>query len=83
VDIQSYELPPMVAGLAAALVIGLLIGLERGWSARDRAEGRRVAGLRTFSLIGLLGGVLASLGEHVGPWPLAAGFVSLALLLVE
>lgn len=81
-DIQSYELPPLVPGLAAALVIGLLIGLERGWSARDRAEGRRVAGLRTFSLIGLLGGVLASLGEHVGPWPLAAGFVSLALLLV-
>lgn len=68
-------------GLAAALVIGLLIGLERGWSARDRAEGQRVAGLRTFSLIGLLGGVLASLAEHVGPWPLAAGLLGLALLL--
>lgn len=81
VDLHGYELPPLVPGLAAALVIGLLIGLERGWSTRDRAEGRRVAGLRTFSLIGLLGGVLASGVEHVGAWPLAAGLAALGLLL--
>jgi len=81
VDVDAYEFPPLVPALAAALVIGLLIGLERGWSARDRAEGRRVAGLRTFSLIGLLGGVLASLSEQGGPWPLATGLLGLALLL--
>jgi len=42
--------------LAVALAIGLLIGLERGWHEREREEGGRVAGLRTFGLIGLFGG---------------------------
>ncbi|QPC41372.1 MgtC/SapB family protein [Kaustia mangrovi] len=41
--------------LALALAIGLLIGVERGWKERELAEGRRVAGIRTFALIGLLG----------------------------
>ncbi|MGM9489181.1 MgtC/SapB family protein [Ideonella sp. YS5] len=77
----DVQLPPAASGLAAALVAGLLIGLERGWSARDRAEGARVAGLRTFSLIGLTGGVLASLPEALGGLPLAGGAVGLSLLL--
>lgn len=68
-------------GLGAALAIGLLIGLERGWRDRDLPEGGRVAGLRTFALTGLLGGVLASLLPRFGPWPLAAGLLGLALLL--
>lgn len=45
--------------LAEALAVGLLIGLERGWRERDVVDGGRVAGLRTFALIGLLGGLLA------------------------
>ncbi|MBU3077867.1 MgtC/SapB family protein [Sphingomonas quercus] len=47
----------MVAGPAAAGAAGLLIGMERGWSQRALAPGRRVAGFRTFGLIGLAGGV--------------------------
>lgn len=43
------------AGLAAA--IGLLIGIERGWQAREAKDGSRVAGIRTFTLIGGLGGI--------------------------
>ena len=42
--------------LSVALAIGLLVGLERGWQGRDVAEGERLAGVRTFGLIGLLGG---------------------------
>lgn len=67
-----------VAGLGTALAVGLLIGLQRGWQDRDRPEGGRVAGLRTFALIGLLGGVLGAL-EAPG-WPLAAGLLGVALL---
>ncbi len=64
--------------LAAALAAGLMIGLERGWRERERPDGARVAGLRTFTLIGLLGGVL---GLLPGPaWPLAAGLAAVALL---
>lgn len=68
-------------GLVAALVVGLLIGLERGWRDRELPEGGRVAGLRTFALTGLFGGVLASLLPSFGPWPLAGGLLGLALLL--
>ena len=68
-------------GLAAALVAGLLIGVERGWRDRDLADGGRVAGLRTFALVGLLGGVLGSLTGDVGSSILAGGFVGLSLLL--
>ncbi len=49
--------------LLLALAIGLLIGVERGWQERDGKEGSRAAGVRTFALIGLLGGVCALLGK--------------------
>ena len=47
--------------LGLALAIGLLIGLERGWQARQEAEGERAAGLRTHALIALLGGVFGAI----------------------
>ena len=67
-----------VAGLGAALAAGLLVGLERGWQGRELPEGGRVAGLRTFALIGLLGGVLAIASPS--PVPLALGLAGVALL---
>ena len=45
--------------LGLALAIGLLVGLERGWKAREEAEREQVAGLRTYALSGLLGGLSA------------------------
>lgn len=45
----------------------MLIGLERGWNARDRPEGSRVAGLRTFGLLGLLGGIAGVMAAATGP----------------
>lgn len=79
--IESSFLPPDVPGLIAALAIGLLIGLERGWHDRELPEGSRVAGLRTFTLTGLLGGVLGHLQPNFGPWPLVAAVLGLSLLL--
>ena len=79
--IESLFLPPDVSGLIAALAIGLLIGLERGWNDRELPEGSRVAGLRTFTLTGLLGGVLGHLQPNFGPWPLVAAVLGLSLLL--
>lgn len=67
--------------LAVALAAGLLIGLERGWHARALAEGERVAGFRTFGLIGLLGGLASLLGQSQGLPVLAAGFLALGALL--
>lgn len=52
--------------LAAALAAGALAGIERGWTLRDRPPGARVAGVRTFTLLGLAGGVagLEASGGH-------------------
>ncbi len=67
--------------LALALGIGLLMGIERGWHERKVAEGRRVAGMRTFALIGLLGGVIALLDRGQG-WILGLGFLGFSGLIV-
>jgi len=56
----------LTSRFALALGIGLLIGLERGWRMREEAPGNRAAGIRTFAIAGLLGGVSASLGHAVG-----------------
>jgi len=58
--------------LALALAIGFLVGVERGWRERDEAEGGRTAGIRTYALIGLLGGLAGLLGESLGGWAFAA-----------
>lgn len=59
--------------LAVALSIGTLVGVERGWQTREAEDSRRTAGLRTFALIGLGGGVLGLLAEALGPLPFAVG----------
>ena len=60
--------------LGAALAVGLLIGVERGWKERAMAEGTRVAGLRTYGLLGLLGGGIALIAERLGRMRLRARF---------
>jgi uncharacterized membrane protein (DUF4010 family) len=64
--------------LGLALAIGFLIGVERGWRSRSEAEGERAAGLRTFTLVGLTGGVWALLADKIGEVAFAAGFLALA-----
>jgi uncharacterized membrane protein YhiD involved in acid resistance len=53
--------------LTLSLAIGLLLGLERGWHKRQPEYVSRPAGVRTFALIGLLGGVSGSLAARKTP----------------
>ena len=76
------SLPEHFLALAVALSIGLLIGIERGWHERNRSEGRRIAGIRTFGLTGLLGGLWALLAQQLGTVLLGIAFAVLALLLI-
>ena len=64
--------------LALALAIGALVGVERGWRERDAGEGERTAGLRTFALIGLSGGMFGLLAQSLGVAAFAAGFLAVA-----
>ncbi len=66
------------AALAAA--IGLLIGIERGWQERQARDGARVAGIRTFTLIGILGAI-CSLFSGAGTTALGLSFLAFALPL--
>jgi uncharacterized membrane protein (DUF4010 family) len=69
------------AGQATAvgtgLAIGALVGLERGFTLRGQREGRRVAGVRTFTLMGLGAGVAGLLSASQ---PIVAGIIVAAML---
>ena len=72
------DLPTDVTGIAVALAAGLLVGAERE---RRKGEGpaRAAAGIRTFAVVGLLGGLAALVGG-AAVIAVALGFVALAAL---
>lgn len=59
--------------LLTALACGLLIGIERGFTLRREHEGTRVAGVRTFTLVGLVAGIAGLIGSS--GQPVAAGAI--------
>lgn len=70
---------PLVLNLGLALAIGLLVGLERGWREREARPGSRTAGIRTYGISGLLGGIMAALGAAAqNSLILPAGFLGFA-----
>lgn len=70
--------------LGLALALGLLLGLERGWHGRKAPEGDRIAGIRTFALTGLFGGLSGWLATLTSPvFPALAIFVLGGLLMVS
>jgi uncharacterized membrane protein (DUF4010 family) len=64
---------PVVARLGVAALAGLAVGIEREWSGHAAGPDARFAGLRTFTLLGGIGGVAGWLAE--------AGAVALAVTL--
>ncbi|MBB1485209.1 MgtC/SapB family protein [Oceanospirillum sp. D5] len=67
--------------LAVALFLGLLIGVERGWKYRSLKDGSRIAGLRTYGLIALLGAVAVMLSEQAGAYLIGVIFSGLCVAL--
>jgi len=65
--------------LALALAIGLLFGLERGWHKEQPKYVARPAGVRTFGLIGLLGGATGVLAQQTTPGVVGWAFLGVAL----
>lgn len=67
--------------LGVALAIGLLFGLERGWHGLQQKEDLHVAGVRTFGLIGLLGGASGLLAQILQPVVYGLAFLALAAIV--
>ena len=74
----------IVVRLGIAALAGLAVGLEREWSGKAHGPHARFAGLRTFFLLGTLGGVAGWLvsSETVGPVALGVSLVTAAAALV-
>jgi uncharacterized membrane protein (DUF4010 family) len=68
--------------LATALACGLLIGIERGWKLKDQKPGTRVAGVRTFSMLGLGSGIAGLIGARGSPFAAGAIVVGIVALMV-
>lgn len=81
VNLAEWGSIAAIEGLALSLALGLLIGVQRGWVLRNEVPGSRFAGIRTFGLIGLAGG-LAGILATVERGVAVAIFGASALLIV-
>lgn len=66
----------LLRSLGLALLLGLLVGLQREWDKHP------LAGIRTFTLITLLGAVSALLAQQFGGWIIAASVLALSGMLI-
>ena len=66
----------LLASLAVAVGLGLLIGLQREWVQE------RIAGIRTFPLVALLGGLSGAIAEAYGGWVIGAALLGCVALLI-
>ncbi|SCW57786.1 MgtC/SapB family protein [Ancylobacter rudongensis] len=67
--------------MALAIAIGALVGVERHWRERDEDEGSRTAGIRTYTLIGMLGGLAGLLERLLGAAGALPGLVLVGFLV--
>lgn len=73
----------VLSHLGAALAIGLMVGLERGWKLRDAEDGQRVAGIRTFTLLALtagISGLLSAAGQEIVAGIMMAGATAIVAI---
>ena len=66
--------------------IGLLTGLEHAWRTRAAESGSRSAGVRTFAISGLLGGISGAIAQAPSLAPgsiiLSVGIAAYAVVIV-
>lgn len=73
---DQADMALVLQNVGIALGLGLLVGMQR-----EHARSY-LAGIRTFSLISVLGAMCGLLAQTFGGWVVAAGLVAVALLLV-
>ena len=73
---------PDLTGIALAFALGLLIGVQRGWATRAGPPGSRFAGVRTFGLLGLAGGLAGALRGHADGFAMVLVVAAAALVVI-
>lgn len=73
---QIIQATEPLKSLGIALGLGLLVGLQREW------EQNRIAGIRTYPLVTLFGGLSALIATSHGGWVVAAGLLGCVAFLV-
>ncbi|MGZ9723476.1 MgtC/SapB family protein [Rhizobium miluonense] len=75
-SIESFE------RLGLALAIGAVVGVERHWRERDEGAGKRTAGIRTFMIVGMLGGLSGLIEQTQSAQPALYGLVVVAMFAI-
>lgn len=75
-SIESFE------RLGLALAIGAIVGVERHWRERDEGAGTRTAGIRTFMIAGMLGGLAGVIEQALSAPPARHGLVVIAIFTI-
>lgn len=81
IHLEGMEAQDLYLRFIVALGIGLVVGIERGWSQRDVPDGQREAGVRTFTILALTGFAAGVGAQGLGPWFPAAIAVGVLTLL--
>ncbi len=71
----------VLPGLLGATAVGLLIGIERGWTLRTRKDGQRAAGVRTFVVLAIASGFAGILAQAQTEMISIAIIASLGLII--
>lgn len=64
-----------------AIGLSLLIGLERGWHAKDENEGKRIAGIRTFAITGIFAALSVFLAREINQIFWLAAFICFSVIV--
>jgi uncharacterized membrane protein (DUF4010 family) len=72
----------IILRLGVALIVGFGIGVERGFSHRAVADDLRVAGVRTFTFLALIGAACGLSTAFAGPWLLSAVGLGVVAFLI-
>ena len=73
---------PLTLQLGAGVAAGLMIGIERGWRLRREKAGTRVAGVRTYTLLGTGGALAGLLAQLIHPFVAVAVAASLGGVMI-
>jgi len=80
-ELVTMENIELYQRLGLAIAIGAAVGVERHWREKDEPEGARTAGIRTFTMIGMTGGVAGLIEQNISGSSAYSGIVLTGFLV--